>query len=144
MTEARRGLRLRGEGGAFQVAEMMLLVVAVVLPLAIAVLLTPIWLERQSVADLAAQEAARRVVLAGSWGQGTAEGTAMVRQMASNYQLPAGALMVRYSGALRRGATVTAHVTVQMPALRLPFVGSFGRWSLTRSHTEAVDQYRSF
>jgi hypothetical protein len=136
----RRG---RQEDG-FAVAELALGLAVVVLPLALVMMSLPSWFERASLADMAAATAAREVVLADTWPQGLQRGTAEAQQLAANHQLPAGDLAVSFRGRLARGATVTAQATVRMPGFSVPFVGSFGSWSLTRSHTEAVDLYRSF
>jgi hypothetical protein len=38
---------------------------------------------------------------------------------------------------------VQVNVTVQMPAVRLPAIGSVGAWSWTARHRQPVDQYGS-
>jgi hypothetical protein len=39
---------------------------------------------------------------------------------------------------------VRASVTVAVPAVDFPGIGSVGAWSWTAHHSEPVDQYRSF
>jgi hypothetical protein len=135
--------RLRRQDG-YVALELALATGLLVLPLTIMVLTFPTWIERQSLARSSAQEAARTVVLADSWDQGTAKATALVGQMAAGYGLSADDVSVRFTGSLERGAAVTATVTVTVPAANLPFIASVGSWSLSGSDTEKVDQYRSF
>lgn len=113
-------------------------------PLAILVVSLPTWVERQSLARLAAQEAAREVVLADSWSTGVAEGEQMVAQLAANHDVPPGDLAVAFAGALSRGQAVTATVTVQVPAVTIPFLTEAPAFALTSAHSELVDRYRSF
>jgi hypothetical protein len=133
----------RGEGG-FAAAELALGLAVIVLPLTLALLSLPHWFERASLADMAAATAARELVLADTWPDGVQRGTAEAQLLAANHQLPAGDLTVSFQGRLARGATVTARATIRMPGFSVPLVGSFGTWSLTRSHAEQVDLYRSF
>ncbi|MDP9389448.1 MAG: hypothetical protein M3Q48_16415, partial [Actinomycetota bacterium] len=83
------------------------------------------------------------VALAASWGEGLDEAQAVVGDAARNAGLAPGDLALDVAGDLERGATVVARVTVEMPALRIPLVGTVGRWSWTASHAERVDDYRS-
>jgi hypothetical protein len=136
-------VNLRSEAGMAPL-ELALTVGFWLFPLAILVVTLPTWVERQSLARLAAQEAAREVVLAGTWDDGVAAGSAMVAQLARNHDVPAGDLGVRFGGSLARGAAVTATVTVRVPALAVPFIASAPEFSLSAVHTEAVDRYRSF
>jgi hypothetical protein len=68
--------------------------------------------------------------------------------MAGNIGLRGGAIEVALdcsSGErLPRGGTVTASVTVGMPAVDIPGIAEVGAWSWSAHHTEPVDQYRSF
>ena len=124
--------------------ELALGVGVLLFPVLMLVALLPTWVERQSMARLAAQEAAREVVLADSWGEGTSEGAAMALQVATNHGTSTGDLDVSFEGALERGATVMARVVVEMPALEIPLLGGVGSWRWTASHAERVDDYRSF
>jgi hypothetical protein len=44
---------------------------------------------------------------------------------------------------LERDGVVTARVTVDMPAVAVPLVGSVGAWKWTAAHREPVDPYGS-
>jgi hypothetical protein len=135
--------RLRRQEG-YVALELALGLGVLVLPLTVMVLTFPTWVERQSLARSASQEAARTVVLADSWDQGVSEATALVRQMAANDGLPSTEVSVAFSGALARGSSVTASVLVTVPGASLPLIGSVGAWSVSSSDTEQVDLYRSF
>lgn len=134
----------RGEERGGVPIEFALGVGVLLLPVAILVLTFPTWVERQSLARLAAQEAARTVVLAHDYTAGVAAGAELAQQVAVNHGLAADELQVAFTGSLQRGATVTAIVTVRIPAAAFPGIGSVGAMSWTTSHTEHVDRYRSF
>jgi hypothetical protein len=114
------------------------------IPIAILVISLPTWVERQSLARLAAQEAAREVVLADGLAAGQDEGRAMVAQLAANHDVPPEHLTVRFAGDLTRGTSITAAVTVRIPALSLPLITGVPEFSYTSTHSELVDRYRSF
>lgn len=128
-----------------------------VLPMALLALSFPAWVEHQSLATAAAQEAARAVVISASAEQGEITARRLVSEIAANNGLSADGLQVCFAthrggrraptdcGAveLQRGAAVTAHVQVRLPALSLPGLGvSLGEVVRTVSHTEHVDRYR--
>jgi hypothetical protein len=140
---ARAAGRLRREEG-FVALELALGLGVLVLPLTVMVLTFPTWVERQSLARSASQEAARTVVLSDSWDAGVSQATALVRQMADNAGLSPAEIEVDFSGALARGSSVTATVSVTVPGANLPFIGTVGAWSVSSSDTEQVDLYRSF
>lgn len=134
---------LAGERGQVPI-EFALAVGLLIFPVTILVVSLPVWIERQSAARVAAQEAARQVVLADTWTDGTNNGAVVAQRVAANHGIPPGDVSVGFRGELERGEEVAAVVTVRMPALVLPGIGSVGEWSWTVSHTEEVDLYRSF
>ena len=140
MTSRRRG----GEQG-YVAAELALGVGLLVFPIAMLVLTLPTWSERQSVARAIAREAARTITVGGTCDPGAARDIGAT--MAGNLGLRGGvdvALDCSSGARLRRGGTVTASVTVRMPAVEIPGIGAAGAWSWTARHSEPVDQYRSF
>ncbi len=136
--------RLPSQRGSVGV-ELALGVGVLLLPVALTVVVLPTWAERQSMARLAAQEAARTVVLAGDLGTGTAQGRALAERIAANHGMP-GALrsvsIAAAEGPLARGTTVTATVEVLIPVPDLPWVAG-GDLAWTVTHAEVVDPYRS-
>jgi hypothetical protein len=123
--------------------ELSLGIGLLVLPMALLVLLLPTWLERQSMARVAAQEAARSVAVAADPQQASAIASEVVTRIAVNHGLPADAITVRISGGLGRGQVVTATVTVDMPATSFPGLTEVGGFSYTTAHREVIDPYRS-
>jgi hypothetical protein len=124
--------------------ELVLTLALFLIPAALLVITIPAWPERQTVARAAASEAARTVVMAGSWDSGVASAQAAVREAAANQGIDPGDISLDVDGSLQRGATVIAAVTVTMPALVVPGLESVGSWSWTARHAERVDDYRSF
>lgn len=140
---SRRWLRPRGEDG-FAAVEWVAAVGLLLVPVIFLVLSFPLWVERQSMAKVAAQEAARAVAVAHDTASGTEAGMSLVQEIARNHGVDPSDVSVTYAGSTSRGSAVTATVAVTLPALSFPGLGSLGsvRWS-TR-HSELVDQYRSF
>jgi hypothetical protein len=134
--------RRRGLEDGYVSLELVLGLALLVLPIALIVLTLPTWLARQNLARLAAQQAARTAVIAASPERGaTAAGS-----VAADAGLdPAKDLRVAWEpgSSFARGGLVTVKVTVQTPAIAIPFLGSFGSFPLTAGFSERVDQYRS-
>ena len=134
----------RREGG-FAAIELSAGVAVLVLPVALLVLALPQWSARQGVARMAARDAARAVGLRGWCDVGQAELT--VRRAATDAGLVADDLRVTLDCApgasLARDGSVTARVTVGMPALDVPVLGAAPGWSWTARHREPVDPYGS-
>ncbi len=134
----------RNERGAGTVLEMIFVVGVLLLPTVMGLAQIPRWIDARSTAELAAQEAARQAVLAPDLATGMAAGEAMARQIVINHGWPSDALMsISFAGDLVSGQEIEATVTMEFPALVFP-VGSFGGGSVTRSHSERVEDYREF
>lgn len=140
------GVARRSGQAGFVAAEFVLGVCVIILPVTLLVLALPTWSERQAMAQRAANESAREVVLADSWSAGTSAAGAVVDRVADNYGVPRDELRGPdfSAGGLAAGQTVVARVTVRMPTLVIPLVGRLGSWSWTAVHAERVDDYRSF
>jgi hypothetical protein len=133
--------RERGFAAIELTAGMALLV----FPVALLVAGLPGWFDRQSIARQAARDAARAVVLDGWCRPELASAAASriangdgidPRDVQVELDCPAGT-------ALDRDDVVTARVTVAMPALTVPLVGSVGAWHWTVGHGEPTDPYAS-
>jgi len=133
---------VRGERGSVAV-ELPVALVLFLVPIALLVITIPTWPERQTVARAAAIEASRSAVLADSLDEGIENGNAAVAQAAGNYGLDPDQFRVVWDGGFGRGQSITARVTVRMPALVIPGLTAVEAWSWTASHTERVDDYRS-
>jgi hypothetical protein len=140
----RRPSRSRESG--YVAAELALGVGLLVFPVALLVLTLPTWSERQTTARSIAREVSRVVAVAGVCDRGRAVETG--HDMARNLGLSPSDVDVQLDcvpgGRLPRGGTVRASVTVAVPAVMFPGIGSVGAWSWTAHHSEPVDQYRSF
>jgi hypothetical protein len=134
-----------GEDG-YVAAELALGLGLLVFPVALLVLTLPTWSERQTTARSIAREVSRVVAVAGVCDRGRAVDTG--HDMARNLGLAPGDIDVQLDCAtgdrLRRGGNVRASVTVAVPAVTFPGIGSVGAWSWTAHHNEPIDQYRSF
>jgi len=133
-------------GSAYAAIEMVLVLGFILLPLLAGIAQLPRWVDARSTADLAAQEAAREMVLADSYDEGHAAAALVVVTIISNRGLDVGALAgLDFDGVLARGETVTATVTLRVPPVILPGVGPVGGTiNISRTATERVDDYRQF
>jgi hypothetical protein len=136
----------RSREGGYVAAELALGVGLLVFPVALLVLTLPTWSERQTTARSIAREVSRVVAVAGVCDRGRAVETG--HDMARNLGLSPSDVDVQLDcvpgGRLPRGGTVRASVTVAVPAVTFPGIGSVEAWSWTAHHSEPVDQYRSF
>ena len=123
-----------GFAGAEYAAGVGMLVMAAVVALSLAT-----WVERQSLARLAAREAARASAVEADLGAGAALGA----EIAANHGVDPADLAVSVGGSTERGGVVVAQATVRLPALSLPFLADVAEVSWTATHAEAVDSYRS-
>lgn len=131
-------------GAAYAAVEMVLVLGILLLPLLAGIAQLPRWVDAKSTADLAAQEAARQVVLADSLDEGVAAARLVVATVVDNRGMDVGSVeAVDFEGDLVRGDTITVTVTLQVPPVVLPGFGPVGgSISLSRSATERVDDYR--
>ena len=132
----------RRDAGAAAI-ELPLAVGLLLLPISLIVMLVPQWPERQTVARSAAKEAATLYANAPSRADGAELATASVTQAAANYGLPDTAMTLTLSEDWCRGCTVTASVTVDIPAIDVPFVGAVGAFTYTSSSSARIDDYRN-
>lgn len=139
--------RWRGEGG-YAAAEYAAGIGFLILPVTVLVLSFPTWVETQSGARLAAQQAARAVVTAPSYAAGVEDATAVVATVLGNLDIEQVG-RIEVDGALRAGGEsggqelVTVAVTVRMPAISFPLVRDVAAFDHTVSHTQPVDLYRT-
>ena len=134
-----------GERG-YVAGELAIGIGLLVFPVALLVLTLPTWSERQTTARSVAREVARVVAVAGVCDRQRAVETG--HDMARNLGLPPADLDIQLdclaNARLPRGERVRASVTVAVPAVDVPGIGSVGAWSWTAHHSEPIDQYRSF
>lgn len=142
----RARLARRSDERGYVAGELAIGIGLLVFPVALLVLTLPTWSERQTTARSVAREVARVVAVAGVCDRHRAVDTG--HDMARNLGLQPGDLDIELDCApgarLGRGNSVRASVTVAVPAVHLPGIGSVGAWSWTAHHNEPIDQYRSF
>ena len=131
--------------GGFVAAELVLGIGVLLLPVAFVVLTIPSWSERQTTGRAIAREVGRAVAR-GGWCD-AALANDLAGMMAENLGLARADVQVELDCAsgenLAAGSDLAVRVTVRMPAVHLPAMGTFGAWSWTAGHHEPVDLYGS-
>ena len=135
--------RARDDRG-FVATELALGVAVLVLPVVAIVLTIPTWSERQTTARVIAREIARTLARSGECDAQFATDAAAAMGASLGLDAPARVSLDCWAGAeLEPGSDLTVNVTVTMPAVRLPALGSFGAWTWTARHRQPVDRYAS-
>lgn len=116
------------------------------------------WVERQSMARVAAAEAARLVATSPTGAVDEAAIRSVVATIATNHDVDPGAVAVFFcppdgaAAAVRatsscspivRGQLLRVEVDVQLPAVTVPLITTLGEVRWTAVHIEQVDRYRS-
>jgi hypothetical protein len=121
--------------------EFVLGIGLLILPVTLLVLQVPRWLERAHLAEDLALESARICAQSDTLGAGEAA----ARTLAAESPHVVAVSCADPRGNVEPGSPVQASVTVDVPAIEVPIIGiNTGSFTLTRRHTERVDQYRSF
>jgi hypothetical protein len=105
------------------------------------VLTLPAWEQRVVDAEDAARAAASALAAAPNWESGRAAADNAIGEVTYNDGLSPSDVKVTYSGDLAPGGSVTASVTVVIPAGDVPGLGPIGRLHYTASSTEHVGTY---
>jgi hypothetical protein len=133
----------RDERG-FVATELALGIAVLLLPVVAIVLTIPTWSERETTARVIAREVARTVARSGECDTRFAAEAAAAMGPSLGLDAPAQVSLDCWAGAeLEPGSDLTVSVTVTMPAVRLPALGSFGAWTWTARHRQPVDRYGS-
>lgn len=108
------------------------------------VLTFPTWSERQATATVAASEAARVAALSDDSDRAREDAERTAALIFASHGLSETDVSIRWerNGPVR-GGSVTARVTIRMPAMSIPGIGDVGAWQWTATHTEIRDTYRS-
>jgi hypothetical protein len=123
--------------------ELPLAAGLLLLPMAMLVMLLPQWPERQTIARAAAKDAATVLANAPDASTGAQLASAAIEQAAANHGLPPGTMTVEFGGEWCRACTVTATVTIDIPAVDVPAVGTVGAFTWSTSSAARVDDYRN-
>ena len=142
----------RSEQGSMSLSALVGFTLFVV-PSLIFVLAIPPWESRTADARDAAHNAARALALSPIWAQAEAAAAQEVADTTGEegvpsadvsanytYRLPAGASLGP-AGTLAPGSTVTAAVTVAVPAGYIPGVGTYASVHYTATYTATIDSY---
>lgn len=130
-----------GERGVATPLSLVLGLAFIVLPVMALVLAVPTWEQRAVDAQDAARVGARALATASSWSGGESSASLAVEEVLLADGLPAGDVRVAFGGSLAPGGTVTASVTVVVPAGLLPGLGAIGQLHYTARSTDHVDSY---
>lgn len=140
----------RGDRG--QVAGIEVLPFGLLIFIAGGLLLVNIWgvVDAKFAVDAAARNAVRHVVESAQADVSTATLADEARTVAletlddHGREQPATVRLDSPGGTLNRCQRATVTVTTHLPAIRLPFIGGFGRgFTVTSSHSEIVDPTRA-
>ena len=143
MTLGRRRRNGPGDGGFVAGIEVPAAIALLLVPIGLGMLAVAQWPQRQTVARSAAHQAALLAATAPDPTTATQQAEQAARDTAVNGGLKPEDIEVAVTGNLERGGSIIARVTVTMPALAVPGLGTFAPWEWTAVHTERVDDYRS-
>jgi hypothetical protein len=133
---------VRREGGHVAI-EFALSIGLLLLPVVMLVAAVPSWVEREHAATVAAREAVSAAVAAYP-ADGRDDAQAEVEQTLANYGIPAGAAVVRFDrDDVRRGGMVSVRVTIDMPAVVVPGIGTIDGFHWSAVQSRRIDDYRS-
>lgn len=134
--------RFQGSAAGHAAIELVASVGLLLLPVVMLVAALPTWSERRHVAIVAAREAS--VVAAQGYPRDVShEAELIAESIASAHGVAPEDIRVDVRTDLQRGGSVTATVTVRMPAMEIPGIGRVGAWSWSTTHTRRIDDYRS-
>lgn len=116
-----------------------------VLPVVVLVLSLPGWFEARHAGRVAAAQAAREAATAPNPIAAATGAAAIVDRLLADHGVEAAKPLALITTPPTSGGveTVTASVTVRVPALQLPFVGPVAGFDHTVRHTQPLDRYRA-
>ena len=134
----------RGDERGFVATELALGLAVLVFPVVAIVLTIPTWSERQTTARVIAREVARAVARSGECDTRFAADAAAAMGASLGLDAPPRISLDCGAGSeLAPGSDLLVSVTVTMPAVHVPAVGSLGAWTWTARHQQPVDRYGS-
>jgi len=134
----------------FGTAAWMIGMAMVILPMALIALSLPRWFDRAELGRTLAQDIARTVARSVDLEAGSAAAAVLVAEILRTTDVSSGpgcavsCVSYRVEGDLGRGRSITATVTVELPGIVVPLAGTVGNVSWSASHSERVDDFRSF
>jgi hypothetical protein len=137
-----RARAVRREPGHVAI-EFTLAVGLLLFPVVVLVATLPAWSGRQHAATVAAREAAS-VAAAAYPGDGRADALEAVEETLANYGIPPEAVETTFTrDEVRRGGIVSVRVTIAMPAVVVPGIGTVSGFRCSATQSRRVDDYRS-
>ncbi len=138
---ARRLWRRRSQHG-FVAIEFSAAIALLLLPVTMLVASLPSWSTREHSATVIAREAAR--LAAQQWpNQSDAAIDTLVVDTATNLGADPRQVTIEVTSDQFRGGQVRATVTIVMPAISVPGIGTAGAWHWSTTATVRIDDYRS-
>ena len=133
--------RRHREGHGFVAIEFVGAIAVLLLPVVMLVAVLPRWSEREHAGTVIARELARSAARA--WPNRDAAASGIVDEVSAN--LGVAPTDVRWSvvADANRGGQILATVTIVMPALAVPGIGTAGTWKWTTTSSVRIDDYRS-
>lgn len=146
----RRRLRVDWADDSGQVGGVEVLPFSLLIFVAGALIVANAWavIDIKLAVNAATREGARAFVEASDAAAGGAEADRVAREAITGHGRRAELLVLDppdyAGGSFRRCNPVTIHASYPVPALTVPFIGSYGEgFKVTSSHTELIDPYRS-
>ena len=103
------------------------------------------WPEHQQAARAAAAEAARAAVIAPTADEADGIARTVAAEVATNYGIePAAVTVAIVAPDWDWGEDITVTVTVEMPTLGVPGIGSWSATNWSTSSTQRIEDYRGF
>lgn len=132
-----------GREAGFVAIEWIAAMVFLLLPVVLIGAGVSRWPERQQVARASAAEAARAAVLSETQGDAQAAARRIAAEVAANYGVPSGEYRIEVDAdTWDWGEDVTVTVTMAMPALDVPGVGTIATTEWSTSVTQRIEDYR--
>ena len=133
----------QGEAG-FIALEWVLAIAVLIIPVVLLAAGASRWPERQQGARAAAAEGARAAVLAQTHHDAITAGHAIATQVATNHGIPSEHVAITVDAPIWEwGATVTVTVTVEMPTLEVPGIGTWHAISWSTTSAQRIEDHRS-
>ncbi len=128
--------------GGFVVAEWLVGMFLIMIPLFFLVAQLPQWARDESTARSAAAEGARGALLADDPTTARQRAEVRAREVAANYGHEPDNVQVEFSGTFAPGESITVKVTITLAAVRMPLGPSVGERTFSAESTERVPDYK--
>ncbi len=133
----------RLDDGGFVALEWVLAITLLLIPAVMLGAGVSRWPEHQQLAQAAAAEAARAAVLAPTHEQALTQADLVAHQVAANYNIPDVAITVTVDAPQWDwGAEIAVTVTVTMPTLEIPGIGTWRATNWSTTTTQHIEAHR--